>query len=111
MAEVTAELLDAMTRAIVEEVDPEQVVLFGSRARGDAHADSDVDFLVVESEPFGEGHSRWDEMQRLRGVLQHFPVSKDILVCSTDETAKWAGATNHIIARCLREGKVVYQRP
>jgi len=40
---VTDDLLDHMVRAIVDEVDPEQVILFGSRARGDARDDSDVD--------------------------------------------------------------------
>ena len=36
MLDVTAELLDRIVWTIVDEVDPEQVVLFGSRARGDA---------------------------------------------------------------------------
>ncbi len=43
MPQVTDDLLDQMIQAIVTEVDPEQVILFGSRARGDAREDSDVD--------------------------------------------------------------------
>ena len=43
MVPVTDALLDQMVQAIVAEVDPEQVILFGSRARGDAREDSDVD--------------------------------------------------------------------
>ena len=54
MAPVTDALLDQMVQAIVAEVDPEQVILFGSRARGDAREDSDVDLVVVEAEPFGK---------------------------------------------------------
>ena len=53
MVPVTDKLLDQMVQAIVAEVDPEQVILFGSRARGDAREDSDID-LVVEAEPFGK---------------------------------------------------------
>ncbi|MFM5982893.1 MAG: nucleotidyltransferase domain-containing protein, partial [Sphaerospermopsis kisseleviana] len=30
----------------------DKVILFGSRARGDHHADSDVDILIVLKEPF-----------------------------------------------------------
>jgi HEPN domain-containing protein/predicted nucleotidyltransferase len=39
--------LDAITQALVESVQPQRIILFGSRARGDARTDSDYD-LVVE---------------------------------------------------------------
>jgi predicted nucleotidyltransferase len=42
-------LLRQMVSTIVSEVSPETIILFGSRARGDARPDSDVDLLVVES--------------------------------------------------------------
>jgi hypothetical protein len=45
-------LLQDIVDAIVQEVDPETIILFGSRARGDALPDSDVDLLIVEKEPF-----------------------------------------------------------
>ena len=42
MARVDDTLLRRMTAAIVEAADPERVILFGSRARGDAGPDSDI---------------------------------------------------------------------
>ena len=42
MIEVTDKVLADMVLAIVREVDPEQIYLFGSHARGDARKDSDV---------------------------------------------------------------------
>ena len=63
--QVTDDLLNKMVRAIVAEVAPEQIILFGSRARGDAREDSDVDLLVIESAPFGNGRSRRREAVRL----------------------------------------------
>ena len=53
MIPITDALLGEMVRAIVDEVDPEQVILFGSRARGDERESSDVDLIVLEAEPFG----------------------------------------------------------
>ena len=110
MIEVTDKVLIDMVQAIVTEVDPERIYLFGSRARGDARADSDIDLLVVESEPFSPDHSRWEEIKRIRKALSGFRIPKDILVYTTDEVTKWQCSINHIIARCLREGKLLYER-
>ena len=80
MIRVTDELLDQMVQAIVDEVDPEQVILSGSYARGDQSEDSDVDLVVVETEPFGKSRSRRMEAVRLWKALSAFLVPKDILV-------------------------------
>ena len=111
MTQITDELLDQMVQAIVEEVDPEQVILFGSRARGDAREDSDVDLVVVEAEPFGQDRSRYQEAVRLYKVLAGSGVSKDILVYSRDDVEYWRDSLNHVLARALREGRVLYERP
>ncbi len=108
---VTEALIAQMVRAIVDEVDPEQVMLFGSRARGEARADSDVDLIVVEAEPFGPSRSRHREMVRLYHALAGFRVGIDVLVYSRDDVAYWRDSLNHVLARALREGKVLYERP
>jgi predicted nucleotidyltransferase len=94
----------------VREVDPEQIVLFGSRARGEARASSDLDLLIVEGPAFRADRTRWGEIRRIRRALSGFRVPKDILVYSKDEVAKWRGSVNHIIAGGLREGRVLYER-
>lgn len=109
--QVTDSLLNDMVQAIVAEVDPEQVILFGSRARGDAREDSDVDLLVIESAPFGKGRSRRREAARLYQALSEFDISTDILVYSRDEVEHWRNSLNNIVARALREGRGLYERP
>jgi predicted nucleotidyltransferase len=39
--------LDRIVQRIAEALEPEKIILFGSRARGDAREDSDADLLIV----------------------------------------------------------------
>ena len=55
---VDEKLLRELTEAVVREVAPEAVILFGSYAVGSASPESDVDLLVIESEPFGTKRDR-----------------------------------------------------
>ena len=109
MEPVTDALLGRMVQAIVDEVDPEQVILFGSRGRGDEGESSDVDLIVVEAEPFGPGRSRHKELVRLYHALAGFRVPADVLVYSHDDVAYWRDSLNHVLVRALREGKVLYE--
>jgi uncharacterized protein len=109
MVYVSEELIDRMARRIVREVDPERVILFGSWARGDANVQSDVDFLVVEREPFGPDRSRREEAVRIWRCLSEFRVPTDILVYSVDELNQWRDSRYHVVGRALREGKVLYE--
>ena len=108
---VTDAVIAEMVATLVKEADPEQVILFGSRGRGDARTDSDVDLIVVEAEPFGPGRDRVKEMARLYKALAGFLVPADILVYSREDVEYWRDSLNHVLARALREGRVVYERP
>lgn len=55
---------------------PEKVILFGSRARGNMTADSDLDLLVVMD---FQG-SKLDKMVKVREVLNGINVPADILI-------------------------------
>lgn len=104
-------VLEDMVRAIVSEVAPRQIILFGSQARGDAGPESDVDLLIVEDGPFDARHSRRREMARIWRLLARFPVSQDLLVCTPQDLERWRGSRNHVIARAVREGRILYARP
>src|SRR2546427_8356735 len=76
-------LIARMVKRIVKQFDPEQIILFGSHARGDAGPDSDVDLLVVMSV---EGSVREKRLE-IRGALRDFLVPLDIIVSRPDDFA------------------------
>jgi predicted nucleotidyltransferase len=104
---VTDNLLADMVQRIRAVGDPIKIVLFGSRARGSARPDSDVDILIVEESDL----PRYKRAPRyLRALVGLFP-SKDIVVWTPNEIEEWDRVPNAFITTALREGKVLYERP
>lgn len=110
MSRVSDQTLSQMVGAIVEEIHPEKVILFGSQAKGDLNPDSDVDFLIVDSASFGPGRSRRKEMARIWKALGKFLQPVDILLYSQGELDSRMNSMNHVATRALREGRVLYER-
>lgn len=91
-------------------VEPEKIILFGSYARGEQTESSDIDLLIIEKESFSKERSRRKETQKIREKLSGFRIAKDIIVYDKNEYEFWKDTINHIIARSLREGKILYER-
>ncbi len=106
---VTEELLKEMTEKIVKEVNPRKVVLFGSFAKGTARPDSDLDFLIIEDDPFNAQRSRRAEMARLWMLFPDVRIPIDFLVYSTEEIAKLATSQNHVVHHAMSDGRVLYE--
>jgi len=81
------------------------VILFGSRARGDAGADSDVDFLVVEREV----KDRFDESVRLAQLAAELRVPADVVVVSEAQVEEWGHLPGTMLHDALAEGRVLAQ--
>lgn len=94
---------DAGRRLAAAAASPARVLLFGSRARGDAREDSDLDFLVIESEV----QSKLQEMVRLRDALPPLGVPVDVVVVSEDEVSRRERVPSTLVHRALREGRVL----
>ncbi|HEX4116333.1 MAG TPA: nucleotidyltransferase domain-containing protein [Solirubrobacteraceae bacterium] len=91
-------------RALVEATTtPTKVILFGSRARGDADDRSDFDFLVIEREV----HNRFGEMVRLGRILGRLLIPADVVVVSQEHARKWESVKGTMIHEAMSEGRVV----
>lgn len=91
---------------ITREFDPLRIILFGSRARGDARPDSDLDLLVVLPEIENKRNVTIDLMR----ILGNLPVSKDVVVTTPQEIDERGDVLGFILRPALREGVVVYER-
>ena len=100
---VTREALQAFTQQLVERFAPEQIILFGSRARGEGRWDSDADILVVM--PFQGRH-----LAQIRAMRKACPASfpLDLLVRRPDEVAERYLGGDPIIREALDHGMVLH---
>ncbi|MDP2363140.1 MAG: nucleotidyltransferase domain-containing protein [Ignavibacteria bacterium] len=104
------ETINRIVKDIVEETNPEKIILFGSYANGTQNEDSDLDLLIVEKESFDKIRSRRKEINRIRKKLSEYRISKDILIYDLNEFNDWKNSINHIIGKSVREGKILYER-
>lgn len=86
--------------------DAEQVILFGSYARGNAKEESDVDFLVVapSSQP------RFKRSRELYALFRPYPFAMDVVVYTPQEIEQGKRLPTSFVSTVLREGKVLYAR-
>jgi predicted nucleotidyltransferase len=106
MEEATEQAIAAMVSCIVERFGPDQIILFGSHARGTATADSDVDLLVVMPV---SGSKRAKQLE-MRRALHDIRVPKDIILATPEEVARRRDIVGTVIYPAVREGKVLYAR-
>lgn len=99
-------LLPEIVNRIIDEADPVRIVLFGSHARGDATADSDVDLLVITE---GDQRDR-DLVIRIRHRLAELPIAKDVIVATEQRVKDYGHLVGTILRPALREGITVYER-
>jgi predicted nucleotidyltransferase len=86
---------------------PEQVILFGSHARGEAGADSDVGLLVV----MDFDGSALEQAVEIQQALHHILAPIDIIVSKPADFDWRKDVVGTIEWPAAREGKVLYARP
>ena len=100
------ETLERLTAAIVSAVAPMQIILFGSAARGEMRAKSDLDVLVV----IADGQHRGHAAETIYCAKPRRTRPLDLVVATQSDVERQRDAPWYIIAPALREGRVLYDR-
>jgi predicted nucleotidyltransferase len=89
---------------LAKDPEVERLILFGSRARGEARPDSDLDLLVIlQGNLTPEREKQW--RRRVRDLLLPvLPVDLDLLISDAATAAHWGGSRWHVLGHIHREG-------
>lgn len=98
--------LPMVVSRIVEALDPEKIILFGSYAYGSPTPDSDVDLLVIWDTPLVRGE-RYLAVSRL---IRPRPFPVDILVRTPDEVGQALARGNTFMREATKRGQILYER-
>jgi predicted nucleotidyltransferase len=96
--------LDEIVHRVVEIAQPEKIILFGSAARDQMDANSDVDLLVIKHGSFHRGHLTEEIYMNLFGLGQ----AVDIVVVTPEDVDGYRDSLATVIHPALKEGKIVY---
>lgn len=100
--------IQAIVDKIVQEYQPEKIILFGSWAWGEPHEDSDVDLFIIKK----THQARLDRSRELQRILTHREVPLDFLVYTPEEVEESINENHNLfIEDIMRNGKVLYTRP
>jgi predicted nucleotidyltransferase len=98
--------LKALFRPIFEKSPAIKAYLFGSRARGDAAAESDVDLIIVAD----TGLPFVDRCKDYFGLFQASPAALEMLVYTPEEFRRMLDNDNPFLVKAMEEGKLLYER-
>lgn len=104
---ITPALLQEMTRRLVNEFDPEQVILFGSYAWGKPNQDSDVDLMVIVSE---SDETEYQRMVRGLHALRDKIVPTDVFIKTRAEFDRYKEVYASLECLIAEQGIVLYDQ-
>ena len=108
---ITSDHLEEAVARLVATLDPEEVLLFGSRARGTHRPDSDADLLVVlRTGGAPAADLRPLAWQTVRGDAEHRGILADVFTYYPEELRRRLAAGSTVVRDALAEGVLLYPR-
>jgi len=104
---VSPEIVEYIKQRIIEAIDPQQIVLFGSYARSNAGPHSDLDLLVV----YDTSQSDREVRRQLDRLFLERRFGLDLIVRTPEEVAQNLADGNPFYTKHIYgQGLVLYER-
>jgi uncharacterized protein len=100
-------LPSGLLRSVVRYFNPRKVILFGSRARGEADENSDIDLLVLLDDDAPPEHFTARAAHEARGGFKRAVDIVTSRISTFERRAAVVGTAAHHVAQ---EGRTVYER-
>ncbi|MFQ5779361.1 MAG: nucleotidyltransferase domain-containing protein [Nitrospiria bacterium] len=101
----TDDLVNKIVKKIAEEIRPDRIILFGSRALGNAQEESDVDLLLIYSGPKSKREIKLDVYH----LFPHPDFSIDLFVLSPEELNQQKRIAKTLAREASERGVVCYK--
>jgi len=101
---LSAEQLKEIINRIINIAKPERIIMFGSAARDEMSAYSDVDLLVIKDGKYDQNKITRDIYINMIGIEQ----AVDVILATPEQVEKYKDINYLIIAPALKEGKEIY---
>jgi uncharacterized protein len=105
--DVVRQLPEGLLDRLISHLNPQKVILFGSRARGKVHADSDWDFLVVMDNDAPAERLGWKALHEARKGIR---AAIDIIPCRQSRFDDRIDIVGSLPWIATTHGVVVYER-
>ncbi|TSC77735.1 MAG: DNA polymerase beta domain-containing protein [Parcubacteria group bacterium Gr01-1014_33] len=93
-----------IVQKIVNEYQPEKIILFGSWAWGTPGKDSDVDLFIVKKSE----QSQFERIREVKRIIFGTDIATDVLVYTPEQVERRSALGDPLVKKILSSGRLLY---
>lgn len=102
---ITQRQINEIIKRLVENFEPQKIILFGSYAKGEPTEESDLDLLIIKD----NGLPSYLQNRKARKLLSDLKIPVDVIVKTSKEFETYKDIIGTIIYPANKFGKVIYE--